>query len=81
MFDIQPQVRNTEYERIMSILRGVYDLKSYHRRGEGVGRKGVHGCIAIAINLTIVFAEIVNFAPNNYFHTFVPPLTNSWLHP
>ena len=34
---------------------------------------GVHGCIAVAINLTIVFAEIVKFASNNYFHTFVPP--------
>ena len=29
--------------------------------------------IAIAINLTIVFAEIVNFAPNNYFYTFASP--------
>ena len=26
-----------------------------------------------AINLTIVFGEIVKFAPNNYFHTFAPP--------
>ena len=67
MLEIQPQVRNTEHKRIMSILRGVYDIKSYHRRGR------VHGCIAIAMNLTIVFAKIVNFAPNNYFHTFAPP--------
>ena len=32
----------------------------------------MHGYIVI--NLTIVFAEIVNFAPNNYDHTFAPPL-------
>ena len=54
-----------------------YDLKSYHRRGG----EGVHDCIAIAINLTIVFADIVNFAPNNYFHTFAPPLMKSWVRP
>ena len=28
----------------MSIFRGVYGLRSYHRRERGVG--GVHGCIA-----------------------------------
>ena len=27
--DIQPQVRSTEQERIMSILRGVYDSKAW----------------------------------------------------
>ena len=31
-------------------------------------------CIAVAINLTIVLAEIVSFAPSNY-------LTKSWLRP
>ena len=35
----------------------------------------IHGCIAvvIAIYLVILFAEIVDFAPNHYFHTFAPP--------
>ena len=33
----------------------------------------MHGCIAIAINLTVVFAEIVNFTSINYFHTLAPP--------
>ena len=56
----------------MSILGAVYDLKSYHKKGGG--GEGVHGCIAIAINLAIIFAGIVNFASNNYFHTFAPPL-------
>ena len=51
----------------MSILHRVYDLKSY-RRGWGGTGAWLH---AIAMNLTIVFAEIVNFAPNNYFHTDV----------
>ena len=37
--DIHPQDINTEHARTMSILRGIYDLKSYHRRGEG-GREG-----------------------------------------
>ena len=37
--DIQPQVRNTEDERIMAILRRVYDLKSYHRRGGDEARR------------------------------------------
>ena len=35
---IRVQVRNIEHERIMSILQGVYDLKSYGRRGEKVGK-------------------------------------------
>ena len=39
----------------------------------GVGGGGGNGCIAIAINLMIVFADIINFAPNNYFQTFAPP--------
>ena len=40
-----------------------------------LGRRGevVPGCIVIAINLTIIFAEIVNFFPNDYVHTFAPP--------
>ena len=33
----------------------------------------MHGCIAISLHLTIVFPEIINFAPNNYSH-FHPPL-------
>ena len=33
----------------------------------------MHSCIAVDINLTIVFAEILHFAPHNYFHTFTPP--------
>ena len=38
--------------------------------------------ITIAINLTIVFAKIVNCASNNYFQTFAPPpMTKSWLRP
>ena len=37
-------------------------------------------CIAIAIDLPIVFAEIVNVANNNHLHTSLPPpLTKSWL--
>ena len=32
------------------------------------------GHIAVAVNLPIVFAEIVNFATNNHFHTFASPL-------
>ena len=28
----------------------------------------------IAINLTIVYAENVTYAPNNYFHSFVSPV-------
>ena len=41
----------------------------------------MHGCIVIAINLTIVLTEIVNFAPNNYFPTFAPNLKKFWLRP
>ena len=59
------------------MLRGVYDIIC---GGRGRGGGGGYGCIAIAINLMIVLAEIVNFAPNNYFHTFAP-LTKSWLRP
>ena len=32
----------------------------------------VDGCIAIAKNVTIIFAEIVKFTPYNYFYTFTP---------
>ena len=43
---------------------GTTDLKSY----------GVEGMVAvIAINLTIVFVEIVNFDPIHYLHTFALP--------
>ena len=67
-------------------------MKSYSTKGEGGGggrrrRVGGHGCIAIAINLRIVFAEIINFAINNYnhVHTYaLPPphllMTKSRLH-
>ena len=59
----------------MFILQRVYDLKSNRRKGGEGGRKGrrkgVLGCIATAINLPVVFAEIVNFAPNNYSLTFL----------
>ena len=68
MLDSQLQVRNTEHDRIMVILQVVNDLMSFQRR------KGGEGSIAIALNLTIVSAEIVNFDPNNYFDTFAPPL-------
>ena len=34
----------------------------------------MHGCIAIVMNLVIVFAGIVNFAPDSYFYTFAHPL-------
>ena len=73
---IRVQVRNIEHERIMSILQGVYDLKSYGRRGEGGG----HGCITIDINLSIVFADIVNFATNNYFQFRPSPLDEILAH-
>ena len=43
--------------------------KSYGRKGAGRGGGGGHECIAIAIILPILFAVIVNFASNNYFHT------------
>ena len=70
--DIQLQVRNTEHEMIISILRGFYELKSYHRRrGGGRGGEGIHGYISIVINLTIIFAEIINVAPNNITSNFI----------
>ena len=72
---MQPQVKNTQQEKITSIRQGVYDLRSYDKRAEGR-----HDCIVI--NLAIIFAENVNFATNNHFHTFAPTptaLTKSWL--
>ena len=46
--------------------------KSYGRKGAGRGGGGGHECIAIAINLPIVLAEIVIFVTDNRFHTFAP---------
>ena len=44
-----------------------------------VGKNRGYDCIAIAINLPIVFAEIVNFAAENHFHTFAPRLPDEIL--
>ena len=33
----------------------------------------MHACITIALNLTIVFVKIENFASNNCLHTFASP--------
>ena len=42
---------------------------SYDREGEGgVGQ----GCIVPTITLPFNFADIVNLAANNHFHTFAP---------
>ena len=46
-------------------------------RQEGEGGGGEHVWIAIAMNLQIFFAKIVNFATNN-FYIFAPSLTKSW---
>ena len=35
--EMQPQVRNTEHERLKFILQGDYDLKSYGKRWGGGG--------------------------------------------
>ena len=37
------------------------------------GREKEPGSIAIAINLPIIFAEIVNSGTNNHFYAFAPP--------
>ena len=59
--DVQPEVGNTEHERMTSLLLGVYDLMSYGRWEGGGG----HGCMAIAIHFPILFAENVNFSIKN----------------
>ena len=52
-----------------------YEPNSSSKLKIEIGRRA-YGCIAIAINLTIVFAKIVNFASNNHFPTFSPPWRN-----